>query len=315
MYELVSALALLAVGLIIVFKSAEKSIDHALRLSKLAGISEFAVGFLLFSVATSLPELVVGISSAFRGSTDLGVGNVFGANIINVTLVLGVAAYLGVVEIRRNDIKELVLILLGTSLVSMLFIVYQPGRLSGAALFLLFLAYAYRILTTTKNKPAGGQSRKFSLPSTGVLFRASAPFAFWIALVIIGAQIAVENAIRLSALLGIAQTVIGATLVSLGTSLPEMSVSVTAALRGKAKVAVGNAVGSAIVNLSLVFGTALMINPVITFAPAVRLIAFSVIANMLLLYFIVVRGSLHKRDGLLLILGYIAFFILQYAGG
>ncbi|MFH1199850.1 MAG: sodium:calcium antiporter [Candidatus Micrarchaeota archaeon] len=312
MNEWLLPFVLLAGSVVVIFKAGEKTTNHAAVLARMLGISELAIGFILLSTATSLPELVVSVSAALRNSPDLSVGNVFGANLIDVSLVVGVAAFLGVMRIRRRETGSLVLVLLATSLISLLMVVYHPNRFAGAALVFLYMGYAYWLLT--KKSGAAGAARRSPL-SLGNLAVPLAKFGFFIALVILSAQVAVENAIRLSQLWGIAQTVIGATIVSLGTTLPELSVSVVSTLKKRESMAIGNAVGSAITNLSLVFGSALVINPNISFAPAIKLVVFSVIANIVLLYFIVIRGGLTKRDGLLLIFGYLAFFILQFVGG
>ncbi|MFH1106695.1 MAG: sodium:calcium antiporter [Candidatus Micrarchaeota archaeon] len=303
---------LLAGSVVVIFKAGEKTTTYAALLARQLGVSDLAIGFILLSAATSLPELVVSVSAAFRGATDLSVGNVFGANLVNVSLVVGVAAFLGVVHIKRKETGNLVMVLLATSLISLLMVVYNPNRLAGAGLLLVYLAYVYWLLVHSGRARADA---KRAPPSLHSLAPPLSKFSFFIALVIVAAQVAVDNAIALSQTWGVAETVIGATIVSLGTTLPELSVSVVSALKRRESMAIGNAVGSAITNLSLVFGTALVINPQISFAPAVQLVVFSVIANIVLLYFIVIRGGLQKRDGLLLIFGYLAFFIIQFLGG
>lgn len=305
MYEALIPLLVVVGGMLIIFKSSEQTIENAILIAKSLGISELAVGFILLSVATSLPEFVISATAAFRGGTDLAVGNIFGANISDVSLVLGVAAILGVVTVKRKDLRELVMILLGTSVISLLFVIYQPRRLAGVILFLVFLAYSYWMLM--KDRQAGGQIAGKVRPR---LLWPLAKFSFFAALVLLSAQFVVENAVRLSAMLGVAQTVIGGTIISVGSTLPELSVSIAAVRKRQDKMAIGNAVGSSIVNLTLVFGTALMINPGISVASATKLMIFSVIANMVLLYFIVTKGKLERREGYLLVIGYLAFLTL-----
>ncbi|MBI5224583.1 sodium:calcium antiporter [Candidatus Micrarchaeota archaeon] len=308
MIDFAIPLILILTGLIFIFKAAEKSIENAVELARTLGISELTIGFILVSTATSLPEFFVSITAALKGSSDLSVGNVFGANISDILFVLGVAAVLGATAIKRKDLKELVLIMLATSAISLLFVIYNPGRISGIILLVIFAFYIRWMLqkdiSDRKQKPA----RK------GKLFEPFAKFALFISIVILGSQLVVENAIKLSFLLGITQTVIGATLVSIGTTLPELSVSISAIRKKAEKMAIGNAVGSSIVNLTLVFGASLAINPQISFAPAIKLIIFSVLANLLLLYFVIVKGKLTKRDGFVLIGAY-ALFLIVFATG
>ncbi len=309
MEEWLIPLAFVVGGMFAVLWSAERSTEHAAELARIFGISELAIGFILLSIATSLPEFVISTTAALKGGTDLSVGNVFGANIADVTFVLGVAAILGVVAIKRRDLNELVMIMLGTSLISLFFVIYEPGRLTGAALFLIFLAYVYWMLSKGKK----GEEAKME-PKKRVFLPHMTKFIFFIAIVLFMAQIVVDNAIKLSNILGIAETVIGGTLIALGTTFPELSVSIAAARKNKEKMAIGNAVGSAIVNLTMIFGIALMINPAISFAPALKLIIFSVMANILLLYLVVVRKGIDKRAGMLLVLGYLAFLVIFGAG-
>ncbi|MFH1750493.1 MAG: hypothetical protein ABH863_02340, partial [Candidatus Micrarchaeota archaeon] len=154
MFDWIFPLFLVLAGMVVIYKSAEKTTEYASLIARFLGISELAIGFILLSVATSMPELVISISAALRGSTDLSVGNVFGANISDILLVLGAAAVLRVVNVRRKDLKELVMILLATSILSMLFVIYRPGRAGGFLLFLLFLSYAYWMLTKDRGRRA-----------------------------------------------------------------------------------------------------------------------------------------------------------------
>ena len=143
MAEFLISLAVLVASLLVLYKSAEKSIVHAISIARISGLSEMAVGFVLISISTSLPELVVAITSALKGGVDVSVGNVFGANISDVTLIIGVVAVFSKVFVSRKEMKNLALILLGASLISLLLIVYHPDKLTGILLLLIFLGYVY----------------------------------------------------------------------------------------------------------------------------------------------------------------------------
>lgn len=310
--EILIPLAYVLGGMLVIFKSAEKGTENAIILARVLGISELAIGFILLSTATSIPELAISISAALRSSdtvvesgSNLSVGNVFGANLSNILWVVGVAAILGVVTIKRRDIKELTMVLLASSAISMLFVVYQPNRISGGLLFVIFLAFAYWLIHKERKfkvEKAVKKPKEFLLPL--------AKFGLFISVVIIAAQFVVDNAIILSKMFGVTQTVIGATIISFGTTLPELSVTIAAIRKKAQKVALGNAIGSGIVNLTLIFGIALMINPTIEVASAAKLIVFSVLANLLLLYFIMIRGGIGKRQGYLMVGGYITFLLV-----
>jgi cation:H+ antiporter len=317
MYESLIPPVVVIAGMLVIFKSAQKTIESAILIARTLGINKSAIGFILLSVATSLPELVISVSAALRGGSDLSVGNVFGANIANVSLVLGAAAILGTVAVKRRDLRELSLILLAVSAISLLFVIYQPRRLAGIALLLIFGAYAYWVLTSEKAK-AGREKKSNDATkakwNAARLLKPLAKFSLSIAIILISAQFVVENAVKLSVMMGIAQTVIGATIISIGSTLPELSVSIAAVRKKQEKMAVGNAVGSAIVNLTLVFGSALVINPGISVVSASKLMIFSVLANLALLHIILTKGGIGKREGAFMVAGYFAF-ILLYAFG
>jgi len=310
--EILIPLAYVFGGMLVIFKSAEKSTENAVILARVLGISELAIGFILVSSATSMPEFAIAISAALRSSdsivesgTNLSVGNIFGANLSNILWVIGVAAVLGVVSIKRKDIKELTMVLLASSAISMLFVIYQPNRISGGLLFVIFLSYVFWLLRGERKIKAVKvvkKPNKFLLPLI--------KFGLFISIVIVFAQIVVDNAIYLSKMFGVAQTVIGGTIIAFGTTLPELSVTIAAVRKKAEKVALGNAIGSGIVNLTLIFGTALMINPSIEVTSAAKLIVFSVLANLLLLYFIMIRGGVGKQEGYLMVGGYITFLLV-----
>ncbi|MFH0971693.1 MAG: sodium:calcium antiporter [Candidatus Micrarchaeota archaeon] len=310
--EILLPLAYVLGGMLVIFKSAEKSTENAVILARVLGISELAIGFILVSTATSMPEFAVAISAALRSSasvadsgTNLAVGNIFGANLADILWVIGVAAALGVVAVKRKDIRELTMVLLASSAISMLFVIYRPNRISGGLLFVIFLAYVFWLLRREKKIKVARTIKKpneFLLPLV--------KFGLFISVVIIFAQIVVDNAIYLSKMFGVTSTVIGGTIIAFGTTLPELSVTIAAVRKKAEKVALGNAIGSGIVNLTLIFGTALMINPAVEVASASKLIVFSVLANLLLLYFIMIRRGIGKREGYLMMAGYIAFLII-----
>ncbi len=313
MVDWLSALVLLFFSLLVLFKAGEKSIQNAIALARLVGMSEFVVGFLLVSVSTSLPELAIAISSALDGSSAISLGNVFGANLSDVLLVVGASAVFGGLVLNKNDFKDLVLILLGSSLISLVLVLYTPGRLTGVLLLLSFLAYVYYLLTKKKQGLLVAVKTPFDFRK---FFLTLFSFAFFILLVLASSKIAVDNAVLLSGFFGVSELVLGATLISLGTTLPELSVSVLAARQGRFRLALGNAVGSSIVNLSLVFGTTLALNPVAGegLTSLLRLIVFSVIANIFLLYLILIRKKIDKKAGFALIFSYVAFLLLFIAG-
>ncbi len=312
---LLEILILLA-SLIILAKSSSMVTDKSIILSDYFGISRMAVGFLLLAGSTSLPEFSVAIVSSFTGQGALSVGNVFGANITDILLIIGLCSITGGLVLKRHEAAEVGGVLLVTSVITVYFIysafvlgIPVIDRLEGALLLLAFMVYIYYV--TVKNKSPNLDNQQVSKKEA---LSAFLMFFLGIAIVIVSAGLAVGAAVGLSEMAGISRSFIGATLVSIGTTLPELSVSLAAARKKEYSLAFGNAVGSTIVNLTMVLGIASLINPIEILAPNTFLITllFSILANVVLLYLAVGTRKLGKIWGVLLLGLYLLFIILLY---
>jgi cation:H+ antiporter len=265
-----------------------------------------AVGFLLLSVATSLPELAVSLTSALGNQTSISVGNVLGANIADVALVLGLSALVGRVYVKKQDVPDIVLLL---ALVSLLPLFLLTGFLSafyGLLLLAVFVAYAYKTLQTrdavSRHEPATARQAVFAAFS----------FCASIALITVSAQYAVGSAVLLAEGLGISKSLVAATIVSLGTTLPELAVNLQAMRMRRPSLAVGNIVGSAVVNLTLVLGLAALINPLVLRLDAVLyLVASALAVNGMLLYFVYRHRGIRRQDGAFLLFAYALFLFIS----
>lgn len=302
----VESLAILAVSLFILAKASEKAIDHATNLARFFKVSETTIGFLLLSVATSLPELVVSTMASLEGKTGLSIGNVLGSNIANICLILGVMAWLGHVVINRKESSILVKILFVTSIIPIILVWLHADYLAGLALLTIFLGFAWLVLKNKITPPDGIKvSAKEAVISA--LF-----FSLSILLILISAKYAVDSAINLANLIGISEAFIGATLIALGTSLPELAVSLTALKKHKTGMALGNILGSNVVNLTLVLGLAAVINPLnARLSTALTLVLFAVGSNLLVWHMTRDKAKISKENGLALIVFYLAFLLIS----
>lgn len=310
---LLEILILLA-SLAVLAKSSSMVTDKSILLSNYFGISRMAIGFLLLSASTSLPEFSVAIISSFAGQGALSAGNVFGANIADILLIIGACAISGGLVLKRHEAAEVGSVLLVTSVITVYFIysafvlgIPTIDRLEGALLLLAFMVYIYYV--TISNKSPNTDNRQVSKKEALSAFLL---FFLGIAVVLVSAGLAVGAAVRLSEITGISRSFIGVTLVSVGTTLPELSVSLAAARKKEYSLAFGNAVGSTIVNLTMVLGMASLINPIEIPAPGTFLITlvFAMLANVFLLYFAIGTRKLGKMWGILLIGLYLLFLIL-----
>lgn len=307
---LVEAIILL-VSLAILAKSSSVVVENAVKLSKFFGISQLAVGFLLLSVSTSLPELSVSVISSTAAKGAIAAGNVFGSNIANILLILGAGAFLYGLKIRKETLKDIALILVLTTVIS-LYIIFNSsirgqalGALEGIILLLLFIGYVVYVLRTKPIKENGINNVTKKEALYAFLY-----FSAAITIVLISSSFVVDSAVKLAKILNIAESFIGATIIAIGTSLPELSIDLQAIRKKHFGLALGDAIGSNMVNLTLVLGTAAIISPIHIILPVfIAALLFAVLANIVLLYFAAVNKQLNKFGGALFLLIY-AFYII-----
>lgn len=306
-------------GIVLVLLGADWLTKGASALARRFNISELVIGLTIVALGTSLPELVISTGAAIKGSSGIALGNVIGSNIFNSMLILGVAALITPIrfnarmlsrEIPFNLLASVVLVLLSGS---MLVGGAQGEHITryGGLLLLCFLAVFIRY---TFSIPADGEEEKVAPLSVGkvVLFIVAG-----LAALIFGGNIFVDGASDIARALGLSDAVIGITIVSAGSSLPELAVSVNAARKGSVGIALGNVLGSNILNIFFILGTAATITPIAL--DGFSCIDFYVlIASSLLIYLVSRFGGkavITRFEGLLLVAGYVAYttYLIMYA--
>ena len=326
--EIIKQLAILIVGFTLLVKGADLFVDGASGIAKKFGISELIIGLTIVAMGTSAPEAAVSIAAAAKGSAGISIGNVIGSNIMNIFIILGVVAAITPLKIERSTVRYEMPF---TIIVTVLFVMMGKDglltRMDGAILWAGLLLYLAYLLRQAKQKPAEAPAQAESLAesaatvpdaaeaSTTPATAAESP-SIWklIALTIVGLAVilvssdyAVDAAVALAKIFNISDRVIGLTIVALGTSLPELVTSVTAALRGNADLAVGNVVGSCIFNLLFVLGTSALILP-IPCAPNFLSDAYVAVgATVLLLLFGFTQMKIVRWEGVLLVACYVAY--------
>lgn len=306
-------------GIVLVLLGADWLTKGASALARRFNISELVIGLTIVALGTSLPELVISTGAAIKGSSGIALGNVIGSNIFNSMLILGVAALIAPIrfnarmlsrEIPFNLLASVVLVLLSGS---MLVGGAQGEHITryGGLLLLCFLAVFIRY---TFSIPADGEEEKVAPLSVGkvVLFIVAG-----LAALIFGGNIFVDGASDVARALGLSEAVIGITIVSAGSSLPELAVSVNAARKGSVGIALGNVLGSNILNIFFILGTAATITPIAL--DGFSCIDFYVLmASSLLIYLVSRFGGkavITRFEGLLLVAGYVAYttYLIMYA--
>lgn len=256
---------LLIVGFVALIKGADIFIDGASSTAQNFKVPKMLIGLTIVAFGTSAPELAVSMSALASGSSDMVLGNVIGSNILNILLILGIAALIKPIAVKDNTVrKELPLVLLISTLLVVLFLdtvfagasANQITRSDGIVIILFFSVFLYYLLALAKQKKepkSTEEEPKFKLGKS-ILF-----ILIGLAAIIIGSDLVVDNASSIASALGISERIIALTVIAFGTSLPELVTTVVSAKKGEQDLLVGNIIGSNIFNICLVLGIPVVI--------------------------------------------------------
>ena len=308
--------ALLIIGFILLMKGADVFVECVSKVAEMFHIPQIVIGLTIVAFGTSAPEAAVSIASAFKGTAGIAIGNIIGSNIANVLLILGMSGVIGSLVIKKNTYKiETPFVILIT--IVLLTLGYFDGnisRLDGVVLwifFLLFLFYLYRL---TKQGEDSAIDDVPELDENDRLWKLILMIVLGIACVVIGSQVTVDAASAIAKEFGVSERIIGLTIVSIGTSLPELVTSVNASFKGKTDIAIGNIIGSNIFNILFVLGTASLVSPqAIPFASNFLVDGIISIGAILLFMLFIGKDMKLKRYGaFVMLLSYVAyiFYIL-----
>ncbi len=258
---------LLLLGLALIISGAEWLVDGASAIARKLRVSEFVIGLTIVGFGTSCPELVVSLTGAIAGNSDISVGNVIGSNIFNTLLILGVTALLAPIAITRNnrmrDIPMTVLVSFLLVFCGMSHSLFGWGatdglsRVEGIVFLVLFAIYIYYCF-----KNDDGSSQEDGSARERTMFIAIVLTLAGLAGLVFGGRWFVNSAVRIAGALGVSDKFIAITLLAGGTSLPELAACVVAAARKKGQLALGNILGSNIFNILLILGVSATVNPI-----------------------------------------------------
>lgn len=296
---------LLVVGFVMLVKGADWFVEGVAGIAEKFGIPQLVIGLTIVAMGTSAPEAAVSITSAMKGSAGITIGNVVGSNILNVLVILGLTAVITRVAVQRSTVRYeipfmliITLVLLGLGLSG-----NEITFVEGIILWALFIVYMVYLFRMAKNqKEEADDSKKQPVWMLILLGIVGAVLVVW------GADISVDAASAIAKMFGMSDRLIGLTIVALGTSLPELVTSVTAARKGKADIAIGNIVGSNVFNILFVVGTTALVTPVIFESKFVvdTLVAFG--AGVLLWLGVMKHKELRRPVGALMLLAYAGYF-------
>ena len=305
------------VGLLLIMKGADWLTDGASSIARKFNISTLVIGLTIVAFGTSAPELVVSSMASISGETDIAIGNVVGSNIFNVLAIMGITALIAPVPVKGNNIKyEVPLAILASVAV---FVMASDALFNGGGanvitrgegiillcFFLIFLAYTFAI--ARNGVDAEGQSEVKQMP----MWKSILLFLVGLGCLVFGGDTMVDGASGIAEFLGVSQSIIALTIVSAGTSFPELVTSIVAARKGDTDMAMGNVVGSNIFNIFLILGTAATISPLsggsITMVDY-GLLLFSIVALWLACKFGKTYHKITRTEGAMLVLCCIAYY-------
>ena len=267
---------LMVVGIFLLIKGGNATIDSAVFIARRFGLSPMVVGFTILAFGTSLPELIVSILSVLRGSEGIAMGNVIGSNIANILMVLGAAAMITTmhVTISKGLKKDMVMMLASSFLLMGLMLHGEIGRAAGFAMVTILLGYVfmqYRMAMKGEIEIDEEELQDFKHPAQPYVF-----LVLGLIGVALGAEVLVRGASQSAGILGVPEDVIALSIIAFGTSLPELSTSIIGARRGHSAMALGNIVGSNVFNVLMIIGITAMVKPIAQDSYAHQLIDFDI---------------------------------------
>lgn len=314
-------LVLMAVGFAFVIKGADFLVEGASALARRLRVSDLVIGLTVIAFGTSLPELFVNITASIEGQSGITFGNIVGSNIANILLILGISAVIFPLAVGSGTVwKEIPLSLLAAVTVMVLSndrVIDAGawsglGRIDGLVLLSFFVVFIYYTFGIAKNVEGFTEHpAKRDYREAGIIWRLVLGFA----VLIVGSRWVVSGAIFIAEALGVSQSLIGLTIVAVGTSLPELATSAMAAYRKNAEIAIGNVVGSNIFNIFFILGVSALIRPV-EFEPRYNIDSGFLVLASFILFLWMFTGKKHKLDRweavvfLIMYLGYISFKII-----
>ena len=312
-------LLLLLLGVVLLTAGGESLIRGSLAAAKSLGVSPILSGLVIVGFGTSAPELAVSIDAAVNGRPDIAIGNVVGSNIGNVFLILGVCALITPLAVRPLAIRRDAITVVAASILFLVLVGGSSLQRADASIFLLallaYLSWAYLTERSSATPPAElhkAEAEELSMVPKSLVWIVAA-VVFGLLLLISGSQVLLTGAVGIAEYFGVSEAVIGLTLVAVGTSLPELAISVIAAIRRHADVAIGNILGSNIFNLLGILGVSALLQPLPVPARILQFDQWVMLgAALLLILFLFTGRRLSRLEGGLLLIGYGIYVWLSF---
>lgn len=294
---------LLIVGFVLLIKGADLFVDGASSVAAKLKVPSLIIGLTVVSIGTSLPEAAVSISASLSGNNSISLGNVIGSNIFNLLMVVGVSSAILPIVTDRDMLKRDMPINIGiTVLLGILLFDGNLSRLEALLLLLLLVAYMFLLIRSALKNRVEAEETKVLSWAKSIVF-----IVLGMAAIIGGGQLVVNSAKTIAMALGMSETLVGLTVVAIGTSLPELVTSIVAARKGDSGIAMGNVIGSNLFNILFILGMAGVIKPLT--ADAAFFIDTGILLGIsaLMLLFAFTKRKISRVEGITCVLIYVAY--------
>lgn len=312
------ASAAMVLGILMLMKGGDWTIDSSVYIAKHFGISPLVVGFTIVAFGTSLPELVISVLANLQGSPGIAIGNVVGSNIANILLVIGSCAFFAtiVAKITKALIKDVAFMLLATVGLAVLLQTGEIGRSVGITMVMILAGYVflqYR-MAMKGERPVEDDD---DAPSFARQFEPYLYLALGLLVIALGAEFLVRGAKVNAAIIGVPEAVIALSIIALGTSLPELSTCIIAARKGQSEILLGNIIGSNVFNILMIMGFTAIAKPIAQGSYTSQLASFDIwltlAVSVLFAGILLIRKKIGKPVGIIFLSGYLIYNIFIYA--
>lgn len=297
---------LLLVGFFLLIKGADYFVEGSSSIARILKVPSVVIGLTIVAMGTSAPEAAVSIAAGLFGNSDIALGNIIGSNIFNLLAVIGVSAIICPIAAHKEIIRRDMWWNIGASVILffMIMLDHKISRLEGMFLLLAMILYLVIVIRSAlKNRTEGENIPTMSVPKS-ILF-----MILGLAAIILGGNLVVDNASLIAKAWGTSETLIGLTIVAIGTSLPELVTSVTAARKGDSGIALGNAVGSCIFNILFILGAAATLTPIHAVTELVMDAGILIGVSILVLIFVFTKKEANRWEGVFCVFTYVVYSV------
>lgn len=314
------SVVLIIIGFILLIKGADFLVDGASAIAKKFHIPEIIIGLTIVSIGTSMPELFVSTTSSINGSSDMSIGNIIGSNICNLLLILGLSTVIRPIKFQRETrIIEIPMCLA----ITIIFAIFcntsgTISRIEAIILLLLFVLFIiYTIIMGKKGEQFDKEDTLVEIKTESKKISVLKSIIFIIIGIIglkVGGDLTVNNATNIARQFNVSEKIIGLTILAIGTSLPELVTSVTAAIKGNSDIAIGNIIGSNIFNILLIIGVSAVITPLkYNFSYNVEIGILSISTILLSLFpLIPPKNKMNRFNGIIYLIIYLIYMVILF---